>query len=64
MKDPKEVRFDIADFHANSTQAVRTIEISEQIVAAESKSLINETQIKRAEDWSFLSNQIVGAENY
>jgi hypothetical protein len=54
---------DFTEFKSGSTTADVFINVTRQIINEESKKLVDETEIKRGEDWSALANQVVGSEH-
>lgn len=55
---------DPAIFLKGAIEATAFIKVTERIQKEESNKLIDDLAVKRAEDWSKLANQVVGAETF
>ena len=67
MKEPEkqnEVSYmTVDDFLQDATESTVVAELYREIQTEAAQKLLDETQLRRQEDWSVLAHQVVGAES-
>jgi hypothetical protein len=56
------MRFDVEDFLKEADEAEDFVKVTKRILREQSQTLIDKSAQQASEDWSALSNQVVGSE--